>query len=182
MGVRAEGDHLRPGVEQHVELVERGQDRGGEAQGVAVEQQDRRDGTAVGPALVGHAVEGVVQLRPEHAVGRGPALRTTGPGDEAGPERHAGDWHRAGSAVDGRGCGERRHDDGTGPVRGETDRADDRVQRDAGEIATGSRRASWWLALRGVDRTWRVRSSRATESDRAPLEARVVSSASSQCR
>jgi len=49
-----------------------------------------------------------------------------------------------------------------------------------GSTATGSRWASWWLTFFGVDSTAFVRSSSAA-SDRAPLPARTVSSASSQC-
>lgn len=74
--------------------------------------------------------------------------------------------------VSGRTCGTGPRGARTGPAR---------VVQRAGSIATGSRRASWWFALRGVASTWRVRSSSATESDRAPLAASVCSSASSQC-
>lgn len=55
------------------------------------------------------------------------------------------------------------------------------LQIDAGEIATGSRLAWWWLVLRGVARTSRVRSSRICESDNAPTSASTVSRALSQC-
>ena len=50
----------------------------------------------------------------------------------------------------------------------------------AGSTATGSRWASWWPALRGVASTARIPSS-STASERAPLPASTVSSASSQC-
>lgn len=50
----------------------------------------------------------------------------------------------------------------------------------AGSTATGSRWASWWLAFFGVASTAFVWSS-SSESDSAPLPARTVSSASSQC-
>ena len=55
-------------------------------------------------------------------------------------------------------------------------RATDAAQATAGSIATGSRWASWWFALRGVARTARVRSSSFGLGEH-PLPASTVSSA-----